>query len=138
MAVVNCPLNSNPMVTGPQEPALSISYLLICFRQEGETGCYRTEENLVTPSPQLGVALQPLPASHSPGTPPPQCWHSRDADVTSLNTELQRTCPLRVPGGVQELLNSPNTKLLFQLWCSQALGHIPRAKVSSWQGCALL
>lgn len=73
MAVVDCPLNFNPMKT-LATGACSVYFLPAhLLRQEGETGCYRTEENLVTPSPQLGVALQPLPASHLPGTPPPQC-----------------------------------------------------------------
>lgn len=95
------PLNSNPMKT-LATGACSVYFLPAhLLRQEGETGCHRTEENIVTPSPPSWV----WPSNHSlPATR--QALHPHNADVTSLNPELQRTCPLRVPGGAQELLNS--------------------------------
>lgn len=52
---------------------------------------------------QLGVAFQPLPTSTSQVSQPYGAGPGNA--VTSLTAELQRTCPLRDPGGVQELLS---------------------------------
>lgn len=83
------------------------SYFLGCsFAQTGGETLAATEWKTV--QPHLPPPCWAWPSNHSlPAAS--QVSHPYNAGlgnaVTSLTTELQRTCPLRVPGGVQELLS---------------------------------